>query len=195
MILSVFLLLNRTIQYPCNIVSQLDEIIAVGMLHLHLTDPSPSVDIHFCAQILCKFYPKFSVAAGINDDSSILQFLLGALKDQATHILIETLSPGKLRLEMPLSLLIDHNAIVEEIVRCNRMEECPTDLLRIAIEVELAFPTQLPPKQLNALITCHGILPIFKHDQSNREESARSLIELKARIAGLIDKEEHGKVP
>lgn len=92
---------------------------------------------------------------------------------------------------MLLVFLVDHDAVVEKVIGGNGTDECLPHMIRIALEVEFALPADLFTKELDTLITRHGIVSVFEDDQGNREELARSLIELKAWVARFVDKNEH----
>lgn len=88
-------------------------------------------------------------------------------------------------------LLVDDDAVVEEIIRSNRMDKRFANVIRIVFEMKLIVPVEFFVQKLDALVAGICVLSILEDNQGDREEPARSFVELKARVAGFVDEDEH----
>ena len=190
-IFAMLLLLGRAIDYPCDVVGQLDEIVGMRALHLHFLDALDAIGVHHPPDILHQIDRKLLIAARIENDRCILQLLLRTLEYQTTNIVIERCTRRKLLRQLRLEFLVDDHTVVKEVVRSDGPDERFAHMIRIVLEMELAEPVEFVMQKLDTLIAGGGVFPIFKYHLGNREKPTRSLVELEARVAGFVDEDEH----
>jgi hypothetical protein len=145
-------------------------------------------------QIGGKVPPECTIPRTINDDLGVPQCLVVEPDHASDEDAVEALVVRS-KMPRPNQLLAHHDWSDNEIPRIRRLEEGVSHLIPALVEFELRSAMDFAQELTNNFLRSCSFNKVVEKNHRSHEKRRRPLGNLEARIAALIDENQHGTTP